>query len=231
MSDLVKIRAFPPVAKLFVALFTTLMLAVCLWAVWIYTVDKGEVDQNNLPAYMSTDAGDDLTPDEEIEAIAADSDAALAPIWDAEHAGEEERLDSVDIDSMEELVEVEESGDADMADVTDDTPAEEVVPEDFSASESLLRHNLGLAHVHVNGQTLLFFALGALFLFTSVTARIKKTVLWTFGITILVHAVGLSGAGFYAIFDDMVALSGVVMLALIAYMCLMIYVDLGRKAK
>ena len=235
MNEWVKIPGFPPIAKLFVALFTTLMLFVCLWAVWIYAVSKGEVDETNLPAYLSHATRDDLSPEDEIEAIASDSDATLAPIWDAEHAGRDERLDAADLDTMEDIVEeqeaAEEEASTETADETYAAPDEEPAPTDYEESESHLRHNLGLAHVHVNGQTLLFFALGSLFVFTSVKRHIKKAVLWAFGISILVHAVGLSGAGFNSIFDDILALSGVVMLALIAYMCLMIYVDLGRKPK
>ncbi len=161
MKDLDRINKFPPAARLFAFVFTTLMLLVCLWAVWIYTVEKGEVDRDNLPAYM------------------ADNGAASAGSSDGESKD--------------------------------------------------LRRNLGLAHTHVNGQTLLFFALGLLFLFTSVGLKTKKRILWTFGITILVHTVGLSGEGFHWIFDDLLAISGVLLLILIAYMCLMIYVDLGRK--
>jgi len=48
-----RISQWSPTAKLFVGLFTTLMLAVCLWAVWIYTVERGEVDESNLPPYMN----------------------------------------------------------------------------------------------------------------------------------------------------------------------------------
>ena len=160
------ITTWPSVARIFVFLFTTLMLAVCGWAVFIYTVEKGEIDHENLPAYLAEE-----TPD----------------------------------------------------------ASAEVASDDDHEPESHLRHNLGLAHTHVNGQTLLFFALGAVFVFTSVKKRTKKIVLWTFGLSILVHAIGLSGEGFHWIFDDLLAISGVIMLVLIAYMCMMIYVDLGRK--
>jgi hypothetical protein len=221
-----RIPSFSPIAKLFVGLFTTLMLLVCVWAAWLYTVSKGTVDESHLPAYLSQQTENELTPEEEIEAIASDSETVLAPIWDMEHAGEAEPLDSTQIDSMEELAEAEEA------------QADQVIPldqgnidEPFVASETRLRHNLGLAHTHVNGQTLLFFALGAVFLFTSVKPKTKKIMLWLFGIAILVHAVGLSGQGFYSFFDDILAISGVVLLLLIAYMALMIYVDLGKKPR
>ena len=85
MNDLRPLASFPTVVKLFVGLFTTLMLLVCLWAVWIYTVDRGEVEPH---ASVGT-----LTPGEEIDAIASDSETALAPIWDTNHAGEPEPLD------------------------------------------------------------------------------------------------------------------------------------------
>ena len=221
-----KLPSFSPLAKLFVGLVTTLMLLVCLWAVWIYQVSKGEVDEDHLPAYLQSKTQDNLTPEQEIDAIASDSETVLAPVWDSSHAGEPEKLDSTDIDSMEELAETEEVPEA-----SDSSALPVGSNEPYVDGESHLRYNLGLAHTHVNGQTLLFFALGLLFLFTSVKPKTKRIVLWSFAACILIHAVGLSGQGFNWIFDDILALSGVVMLALIAYMCLMIYVDLGRTPK
>ncbi|MBU0983685.1 MAG: hypothetical protein KKA42_07430 [candidate division Zixibacteria bacterium] len=170
MKDLDHISALPGVGRLFVGLFTTLMLLVCLWAIWIYAVEKGPLHPDNLPVYMQS---------EDIGSGVVTSEAA--------------------------------------------TPDE---PRD---SDTRLRKNLGLAHTHVNGQTLLFFALGAVFLFTSVQAKTKRYVLLAFGATVLIHAVGLSGAGFHWVFDDILAVSGVVMLVLIAFMCFRIYVDLARK--
>jgi len=221
-----KLPSFSPIAKLFVGLFTTLMLLVCLWAVWIYTVSKGEVDEANLPAYLRTNTQDNLSPQDEINVIASDTETVLAPVWDTEHAGEPERLDSAAIDSMTELAQEESQLEA-----VDSVALRGQSDEPYADNESQLRHNLGLAHTHVNGQTLLFFALGALFLFTSVKWKTKKFILWTFAACIFVHAIGLSGEGFHWVFDDILALSGVVMLTLIAYMSLMIYVDLGRTPK
>ena len=208
MNDLRPLSSFPPLAKLFVGLFTTLMLCVCLWAVWIYAVEKGEVDEDTAAA---------LSTEDEIEAVASDSSAVLAPIWDSAHAGEPEPIDSGVVDTMEEIADLVKGYDG----VGDDDQYEE--------AESRLRHNLGLAHAHVNGQTLLFFALGGIFLFTSIKPRVKKTVLWTFAFVIVVQVIGLSGQGYHWVYDDLLALSGVILLALIAYMCLMIYVDLARK--
>jgi hypothetical protein len=175
MLDQKQLSQFSPTGKLFVALFTTLMLAVCLWAVWIYTVERGGVDEDHLPAYLIDESEETAqTPEQEIETVET-------------HQPEED--------------------------------------------ENRMEHNLGLAHVHINGQTLLFFALGAVFLFTSVSRRVKKTALWAFAGTIVLHTVGLTGEGYHWVFDDMLAISGVLMLLIIAYMCLRIYVDLGRKRK
>jgi len=218
-----RISQLSPTGKLFVALFTTLMLGVCLWAVWIYTAERGEVDPDHLPAYLIDESEEAV--ESEIEAIAADSESVLAPVWDLEHRGEEDPFDSSEIDSMM----VRAGYDAD-----DYEPGPAVVPagDDLAIEdEDHLEHNLGLAHVHINGQTLLFFALGAVFLFTSVSPRLKKTVLWLFAVVIVLHTVGLTGEGYHWVFDDMLAISGVLMLLLIAYMCLRIYVDLGRKRK
>ncbi len=101
-------------------------------------------------------------------------------------------------------------------------------PHDEYEGESQLRHNVGLAHTHINGQTLLYFVLGFLFLFTSTKDKIKKYVYWIFGITVFVHTVGLTGAGFYSIFDDMLALSGVALLVIIPYICFLIIIDLFK---
>ena len=211
MNDLRPLSSFPPIARLFVGLFTTLTLCACLWAVWIYTVEKGGVDDESTAA--------NLTAQDEIDALESDSSAVLAPIWDSGHAGQGIPLDNGEIDTMQEFADLVEGYDG----VGNDHAYDE--------AESPFRHNLGLAHVHVSSQTLLFFALGAVFLFTSVKLWLKKLVLWAFAAMIVAHAVGLSGEGYHWVFDDMLALSGVILLVMIAYMCLMIYVDLGRSPK
>src|SRR3989304_5576519 len=118
MIDSYRLSDLPAVAKLFVALFTSLMLCVCFWAGWLSTVEKGGHDKNNLPAYLQSDSASSA------------------------HASEQE------------------SG------------------EEHEDEHGDLRHNLGLAHTHINGQTLLFLAIGLVFLFTSVSPGRKKTVYW-----------------------------------------------------
>jgi hypothetical protein len=158
-----KLQNLPPYGKLFVGITTTLMLCVVLWAMIIFYVDKGLVDDGTKPMYMQDDT-------EQIQ------------------------------ESYEE-----------------------------HEGESQLRHNAGLAHTHINGQTLLFFVLGFLFLFTSTKDKIKKYVYSIFGVAIFTHTVGLTGEYFHWFFDDLLALSGVTLLVVIPYMCLLIIVDLFKE--
>lgn len=105
-------------------------------------------------------------------------------------------------------------------------------PEQLQAGElqrlRRLKHNVALAHTHINGQTLLFFATGLVFLFTSVPAKIKKIVFWVFGLSVIIHNIGLSGHGVNSLYDDMLAVSGVLILVSILYIVLMVFVDLGK---
>ena len=165
-----RLSQLPGYGKLFVALFTILMLCVCLWAMWIYYLEKGQPDPDNLPAYLSQEAGE-----------------------------QPEVRGKTDLD--------------------DDT------------HETTFRHNLGLAHTHINGQTLLFFALGFVYLFTSRTARNKKVLFSIFAVSILMHTIGLTGNGMYWLWDDLLAISGIVLLLTIAYMAIMILVDLVRTGE
>jgi hypothetical protein len=216
-----RLSNLPTYAKLFVAIFTTLMLFVCFWAMWIYYEREGRVDADEIPAYMQkADTSNvelrQLPPQtqSELSEIAGDTLAVHAPVWDTQSAGQEARIDSADIMRMARQAIAE---------------AREQEANDDEEHESQLSHNLGLAHVHVNGQTLLLFAIGFIFLFSSTTPGTKKIVYWAGGIAVLMHAIGLSGKGFAGIFEDLVAISGVVLLALFAFMALRIFVDLGRK--
>jgi len=175
MIDNMRLSDLPSYGKVFVAIFTSLMLCVCLWAAFIYSVEKGMLDTERLPAYLTVD--DPSTADSSPEDYVCQEEAA----HDADSGGEEPQL----------------------------------------------RENVGLAHTHINGQTLLFFAIGFIFLFTSIPTKRKKIIYWLFGLSVLVHTIGLSGEGFHWFFDDILALSGVILIAVIAYMALIIYGDLS----
>ncbi len=225
MLDKYRLSNLPGYGKLFVAIFTTLMLLVVFWAMFIFYVSRGMVGEDTkLPAYLTDDAQvvgtqeadsiADIDLQETADQLQEDSEAVLAPMWDSDFAGREVHVDSAtNVEKFRER-------DAQMR-TGNQRPDDDDKP-DFE-------ENVGLAHTHVNGQTLLYFAMGFVFLFTSASPKIKKTVYWIFGISILLHAIGLTGQGYYGIFDDILAISGVALLVIIVYMTLLIYVDLGHS--
>ncbi len=196
-----QLRNLPAYAKTFVGIFTVLMLCVCVWAAWIYTARYGKVDPDHLPAYMQKN---ELKAD--IEELKTDSDAVMAPVWGDSTAGEERPIDSTTIEAIKKKA-------------TKDARKSGTDPDE----------DLGLAHTHINGQALLFFALGFIFLFSSATPKFKKTIYWVFGAAIILHNLGLSFRSCSGIWGDLLAISGVVILLVIAYMSFVIFTDLGKK--
>lgn len=218
-----RLSRLPGYARPFVALVTALMLAVCFWAVWIFYESQGKPDPDNLPAYLNSSQPDvaDLSDDarRDLEEIRADSIAVLTPEWDSTVRGQERPIDTTILTQMAE------------------SAAGHTGPDDYGAvsesgeHESPFRENLGLAHTHINGQTLLYFVMGFLFLFTSATPRLKKTLYWVFGSAVLAHAIGLTGRGFHWAFDDLLAISGFTILATMAWMALLIFVELLKSPR
>ena len=174
MLESLKISNLPPYAKLFVGLFTTLMLCVCAWTILILYVQEGMISEEDVPAYVTEPYGEPEPPD-----------------------------------SSEEKTEKGET--------------------ENGLSPKQFEYNVKLAHTHINGQTLLFFAIGLVFLFTSVKAKIKKTVLWVFAVSVFIHAFGLTGQHFHWFYDEILAISGFLILGSIAYMSFVIYVNLLEK--
>ncbi len=224
----------PGYGKLFVAIFTTLMLGVMLWAALIFYVSQGLVDKNHLPAYLSENAAPEVDSTDfpqDVEDISSeDSSAVLAPIWDTTMKGQEVNLDTATADestAVRKAVghQAGEDRTIDMTGYDGDTD------DGYVEGPTHFRKNIGLAHTHINGQTLLFFALGVVFLFTSAKAQTKKYVYWTFGIAVVLHNIGLTGRGFYSFFDDMLAISGVALLVIITYMAFVIYIDLAKPSR
>ncbi|MEW6050696.1 MAG: hypothetical protein AB1644_06495 [Candidatus Zixiibacteriota bacterium] len=209
-----RLSNLPPYAKLFVGLFTALMLLVCFYAVWIFYERKGKVTpETPLPEYLqlkSTVPVKQLPSDvrQDINEMLTDSQAVLAPKWDSESAGRERRIDSATAAAIARKA---------------------MQPNDEQREHRRFSHNLGLAHTHINGQTLLFFGIGLVFLFSSASPKLKKILYWVFGVSIVAHAIGLTGQGYYRLFDDLLAISGLVLLVVIAYMSFLIFVDLSRR--
>ena len=181
-----QLRNLTQTAKLFVGLFTALMLCVVFWASWLYMTAKGEVDPEAAAILNHERYGFE--------------DDSLAPVFDSLFS------------AMDNVYSTDESLDME--------PAGYVNP---------LEENLRLAHTHINGQTLLFFALGLIFLGTSVADARKRFVLILFSAAILVHNIGLSGMGFHVLYDDILSISGVIVLVTILYMALVIFMDLLKK--
>jgi hypothetical protein len=227
-----RLSDLPGFGKLFVAIFTALMLFVTLWAAFIYYVDEGVVDTNHLPAYLTQDnsqPADSSDFPQDVEDITDDdSSAVLAPIWDTTMKGQEVNLDTAspeESSTVKKAIGEQESGDRTIDMSGYDGDKDDETPDQLTH----LRRNVGLAHTHINGQTLLFFALGAIFLFSSAPPRTKKYVYWIFGIAVLGHNIGLTGWGFYSIFDDLLSISGVTLLVVIIYMSFLIFIDLAKS--
>ncbi|HOD65461.1 MAG TPA: hypothetical protein PKM94_02120 [candidate division Zixibacteria bacterium] len=249
MIEKIRISDLPPYGKTFVGIFAGLAVCMLLWVALIYTVDRGIVHSDRLPAYLNADRagqGAPTTEDsarnerleqeeiaEEAEEVAVDSEAVLAPIWDSDLAGREVHADSASaaarFGKVDSTIEAEIArhgvGPGTGYDYNPDR-------EDFDVDEfeqPNLRRNAGLAHTHINGQTLIYFTLGLVFLFTSAAPKIKTTVYWLLGSAVAAHAVGLSGAGFHWFFDDLLAISGLVIVGTAGYMLFWIFADLGKK--
>jgi len=224
----IKLQNLPPFGKLFVGTTTVLMLCVCLWSMIIFYVDKGLVDEDSIPLYLqekplphqTMPTGQEIEDD--IEKLSNDSLAELAPMWDNIHKGENIKVDSA---TMAQKFPVR---DSQLARLYDNNKNEIYNNKSEHEGESHIRHNVGLAHTHINGQTLLYFVLGFLFLFCSAKDKIKIFVYSVCGLAVFMHTVCLTGEGFHWLFDDLLALSGVTLLAVIPYMCLLIIVDLFK---
>jgi len=221
----IRLSDLPPYGKLFVGLFTTLMLLVCIWAALLFYLERGLVSDYEPAEYY--DEYEEMQQDEleqDLDEILSDSEAVLAPEWDSTPADIEEELNSAELVEGFRRYDSEETAE-DLAD--DSQEYDEIYEEDGGEH---LRHNVGLAHTHINGQTLLFFAMGFVFLFTSAGVRVKKITLSVLAVAIMVHAIGLTGEGFHWFFGAMLSVSGVIILVFLLYMALMIYIDLGRKS-
>lgn len=170
MLENIRIANLPSYAKVFVGLFTTLMLFVCAWAMLILYVDKGMVSESQIPSYVTEPYGEA------------------------------------------------------------DTSAESIRENENFEEQTDFEENVKLAHTHINGQTLLFFAMGLVFLFTSAKPKIKKFVYWVFASSVLVHNIGLTGENYHWVYEELIMISGILILVSIGYMALMIYIDLLKKS-
>jgi hypothetical protein len=227
MIENIRLSNLPGYARLFVGVLAALSLIVSLWGATALYMSTGIKDEYGDAAYTGSDrtaSGQPAPKDkvgrgaaknlnglkEDVVEITEDSAAVLAPIWDTEHAGKEAPVDSATL--VEEFLDE----DADLAGV-------------YVNGEYRLRYNISQAYMHLVGQTLVFLALGLVFLFTSVSPRLKKIVWWVLGVSIVLFAIGLSCQGYGRFFCGMQATAGAVMLLTVVFMTLRIYIDLARK--
>lgn len=221
----IRISDLPSAGKLFVGLFTTLVLLVYIWAMVIFYLEKGLVSEYEPAEYY--DEYEEMQQEEleqDLDEILSDSAAVLAPEWDSTLGDVEAELDSAELVEGFEKYDSEET----VEELADDAQEYEEMYEEDSGEH--LRHNVGLAHTHLNGQALLFFAMGFVFLFTSARVRIKKITLSVLAVAILVQTIGLTGDGFHWFFNGAFAASSMVLLVVTLYMVIRVYIDLGRKS-
>jgi hypothetical protein len=186
----------PPDGKIFVGLFTFLMLAVFLWAGTLAVIESGifgsdEEEQSALEQY-------DYQTD--METIMADSMAVTAPDWS--QGGQEEPINEEDLNKF--------NGGGESA-------------------WDIFEENLKLSHVHLNGHTALYFALGVVFFFSTASPKTKTIVYWIFGVSIFLHAAGLAGLDSCIFGVIAVYVGAIPLLGSILYMSLRIFGDLGKK--
>ena len=218
--ELYRISGLPPAGKLFVGIFTALVLCVCLWSVHVFYIEEFADDYEfeevafdyDEPAYDAEEVAEQL--------LTEDPDAVHAPVWDSNQAGLEETLDVEELaEELSEHAREVETYDGDYDDYVD-----------LEAGENQYHENVGLAHTHISGQALLFFAIGLVFLFTSASTGFKKTVYWLLGLSIVAGTVGFTGAGYHTIFDILAIVGGAGLLIMVVIMAVIIFRDLGRKS-
>jgi hypothetical protein len=188
----------PPYGKVFVGMFTALMVAVFIWAGTLATIESGIFgnDEDQKAAVDNYDYEADM------ETITADSLAVSAPNW--ADSGQEEPIDGDDL--------------GDFAANTDQ-----------KSTWDKFNDNLRLSHVHLNGHTALYFALGVIFLFSTATPGWKKLVYWVFGIGIMIHTLGLASIDTCPYGKVLTLIGGPPLLLSILFMVFIIFSDLRKK--
>lgn len=93
----------------------------------------------------------------------------------------------------------------------------------------IFRDNLEWAIEHAGTQTLLFFALGLVFMFTTYSDKAKKRMYWIGFILIALHVIALSGCGFCLPANILVYTSGPLLLLVFAIMSIMVLANLKKK--
>jgi hypothetical protein len=197
MWEKFNLTMLPSHGKLFVGIFTALVLVVMIWAGGLAIIESGIFgsDENEMEAQAAYDYQADM------DAIKTDSQAVTAPDWT--DSGQEEPITNEDLGKF--------------AGSSEQTTWEKFVD------------NLKLGHVHLNGHTALFFAIGVLFFFSTASIKMKKIVYWVFGPAILIHAIGLAGTDTCPYAKILIYIGGPLILLSVFYMSIKIFSDLRKK--
>jgi hypothetical protein len=93
----------------------------------------------------------------------------------------------------------------------------------------IFRDNLEWAIGHAGTQTMLFFALGLIFMFTNYSDKARKRMYWLGFNLIVLHVIALSGCGFCLPANVLIYTSGPLLLLILAIMTIMILASLRKK--
>jgi len=198
----------PPHGKLFVSLFCVLVLLV---VGWMTVLGLMEAKILGAPEFDEESAFEEYDAQADIQTIALDDQAVTTPDWS--DSGDQEPIGPEDIDEYEEYAE-----------------------EQFDEEEYALtfwekfRENMEWSMGHLSTQTILFFALGFLFVLTTYSAGIKKLFIWLLAIFTIVHAFGIAGFEFCRPATMFTWIGGLLLLIIMFIMSLMILVNVRKKA-
>ena len=197
----------PPYGKLFVSLFCILILMI---VVWMTVLGLMEAKIIGAPEFDEESAIEEYDAQADIQTIALDDQAVTPPDWS--DSGEQEPIESEDIDEYEEFAE------------------EQFDEEDYALTFwEKFKENMEWSMGHLSTQTILFFALGFLFVLTTYSAGVKKLFLWLLGIFSIVHAFGIAGFDFCWPATVFTWIGGPLLLIIMFIMALMILLNVRQK--
>ncbi|UCD95091.1 MAG: hypothetical protein JSU69_03305, partial [Candidatus Zixiibacteriota bacterium] len=159
----------PPYGKLFVALFSVLVIIVVVWMLMVGAMEAGIVGFDE-SAYEE-EWYDEYEFEMDVDEIMSDEEAVTPPDWT--DSGEQEPIEPEDIEKFEEEYE------------------EEEYPFWLRFEDNAIR-----ALEHIGSRAILYFAVGLIFMFTTYPAGAKKFFFWLLGILLILHVIGVTGHGF-----------------------------------
>ena len=204
MFEQYSLSKWPSYGKTFVAVFALLIIGIVLWMFIL-----GAMESKMFCSGPTYDEYGVVPEKEAMEPLFEESELVTPPDWT--DSGEQKVITKGDADDFRNL---------------DDYG--ELEPNvsfwnQFSA-------NMGWSIEHFASESMLFFAVGFLFLFTGYSTKTKRfLIVWT-GVLIVLHAFGTAGFGFCWPSDFLMYGIGPLLLLTLLLMAVMILKDLGRKS-